>query len=264
VGIATCSTPGTIAITFDDGPFIYTTELLDVLAQNNAKATFFVNGNNWGDASQAPYPDVLRRIVSDGHQLGSHTWSHQNLDEITSSQRLEQMVLLENLLKGIFGYVPTYMRPPYGACGSACQADLANLGYHVIMWNIDTLDYNNNSPTAIQTSKNIFDNAVSSNAGGNSYISLAHDVHQYTVQSLAAHIIQTAHNRGYRTVTVGECLGDPSGNWYRDGTTGEAVGGGNGGGLAVSPDGTCASNSGGLYTCQGSSSGNCCSEWGWW
>lgn len=173
------------------------------------------------------------------------------------------MAQLEGLLNNIFGWIPTYMRPPYGDCGGACQADMAALGYHVIMWNIDTLDYENDSPTAIQTSMNIFDNAVSLDASSHGYISLEHDVHQWTVQALAAHIIQTAHNRGYRTVTVGECLGDPAGNWYRDGTTGAAVSGG-GGGLAVTPDATCGSNSGGRYTCQGSAFGNCCSQWGWW
>lgn len=138
----------------------------------------------------------------------------------------------------------------------------------------DTLDYNNDGPTAIQTSMSIFDNAVSTNAAANAYISLEHDVHQYTAMSLVSHILATAQSRGYRTVTVGECLGDPPGNWYRDGTTGNAVGGGGssgggggtGGGTtgpAVSPDATCGTNSGNKYTCTGGSFGQCCSKYGW-
>jgi peptidoglycan/xylan/chitin deacetylase (PgdA/CDA1 family) len=241
------------------------------------KSTFFINGNNYVDASQAPYPDIFRRMVAEGHQIASHTYQHQDLNALDTAGRQSQMTLNEQMFANILGYFPTYMRPPYGNCNGACLADMAALGYHVITWSIDTLDYQNDSPSAIITSENIFDSSVSGNAGGNAYISLEHDVHQYTVQVLAAHIIQTAQSRGYRTVTVGECLGDPSGNWYRDATTGNAVGGstggggggtgggtGGGGGLAVSTDATCAANSGGRFTCQGSSFGNCCSQYGWW
>jgi peptidoglycan/xylan/chitin deacetylase (PgdA/CDA1 family) len=203
-------------------------------------------------------------MVSEGHQIASHTYQHADLDSLDTAGRQQQMGLVEGLLKNIFGYFPTYMRPPYGNCGAACQADMAALGYHVIMWNIDTLDYDNDDPGAIQTSMNIFDSAVSGDASSNAYISIEHDVHQWTVQSLVAHITQTAHSRGYRTVTVGECLGDPSGNWYRDAITGAAVGGGSGGGITPSQDGTCATNSGGRFTCLGSPFGNCCSKWGWW
>lgn len=252
-----CNVAGTIAITFDDGPSKYTNQLLDILAQNGVKATFFVNGDNFDKIQDAPYPDIVRRMVADGHQIGSHTWKHVDLNLQTTASRRSQMAKIESFLKSTLGYFPTYMRPPFGNCDSACQSDMANLGYHVINWNIDTLDYDNDDPSKIGTSMGIFDNAVSGDSSRNSYISLEHDVHEQTVVSLASHIIQTAHSRGYRTVTVGECLGDPSGNWYRDGN-GNPVGSGPG----VSPDGRCGPNNGG-FTCAGSVFGRCCSIFGY-
>lgn len=66
-----CTVPGTIALTFDDGPWIYTHKLLDTLAEYDAVATFFLNGINKGSITF--YPDVLHRAVAEGHQLGSHT-----------------------------------------------------------------------------------------------------------------------------------------------------------------------------------------------
>jgi hypothetical protein len=198
------------------------------------------------------------------------------------------MAGVEEITRDIFGTIPTYMRPPFGKCNAACQADMSALGYHVITWNIDTLDYDNNTPEKIQNSVQIFDLAVAPNATGK-YITLEHDVHQTTVDVLAEATINTALARGYKLVTAGDCLGDPAGNWYRNATTGEAVsgdggsgnpggenpgggelGGGEPGGgepvepeLPLTPGGECGSANGG-YTCLGSWAGDCCSQWGWW
>lgn len=70
--INNCVVPGTIALTFDDGPWQYTHALLDTLAEHDAVATFFLNGINLGSISS--FPDVLQRAVAEGHQLGSHTY----------------------------------------------------------------------------------------------------------------------------------------------------------------------------------------------
>ena len=70
--ITHCTVPGTIALTFDDGPFIYTAQLLDTLAAHGALATFFLNGVNKG--STDGFADVVVRAHAEGHQLGSHTY----------------------------------------------------------------------------------------------------------------------------------------------------------------------------------------------
>ena len=71
--ITSCTVPGTVALTFDDGPYIYTPAVLDTLLQNNIKATFFVNGQNWADINSADSQASVRRAIAEGHQVGSHS-----------------------------------------------------------------------------------------------------------------------------------------------------------------------------------------------
>lgn len=68
-----CTKPGLIALTFDDGEYIYTAELLNLLRARGVKASFFINGANRADMTVAPYPDTLRTAKGDGHFIGSHT-----------------------------------------------------------------------------------------------------------------------------------------------------------------------------------------------
>jgi peptidoglycan/xylan/chitin deacetylase (PgdA/CDA1 family) len=83
---------------------------------------------------------MLRRMIADGHQIASHTWSHQDLSSITKAQRYEQMVKLEMAMSNVIGKFPAYMRPPYSSCteSSGCRSDLADLGYHVSNFDLDT------------------------------------------------------------------------------------------------------------------------------
>ena len=71
--IRSCTVPGTIALTFDDGPYIYTSQVLDVLRNNNVHATFFVNGDNWQNILTDASQGLIRRMNDEGHQIGSHT-----------------------------------------------------------------------------------------------------------------------------------------------------------------------------------------------
>ncbi|KAF9775246.1 hypothetical protein IL306_006671 [Fusarium sp. DS 682] len=128
-----------------------------------------------------------------------------------------EMIYNEMAFRNLFGWIPTYMRPPYLDCDAAsgCLGLMKQLGYHVINTNLDTKDYEYDGPDLIQSAKDKYSAAVSSNSGSNNYIVLAHDVHEQTVHNLTSYMIQTARNRGYKLVTVGECLGDPKENWYR-------------------------------------------------
>lgn len=69
--ILSCTVPGEVALTFDDGPADYTIEVLDKLAAAGLKATFFLNGQNWGSIDD--HVGAVQRMISDGHQVGSHT-----------------------------------------------------------------------------------------------------------------------------------------------------------------------------------------------
>ncbi|ETS87036.1 hypothetical protein PFICI_00864 [Pestalotiopsis fici W106-1] len=221
-GIYSCETAGTVAITYDDGPSGYTSDLLDLLAKYNAKATFFITGNNNGkgeiDNASLAWPAVIQRQHADGHQIASHTWSHADLSNITSLQRKNEMIKNEMALRNILGFIPTYMRPPYSSCTaeSGCESDLADLGYHVVYFDLDTQDYLHDSPDLIQTSKDIvdqfFDGHVASDFDA---LAIGHDIHYQTVYNLTEYMLKEIQSLNYTALTVGECLGDPVENWYR-------------------------------------------------
>jgi len=217
-----CSTPGHVALTFDDGPYIWTSDLLDILKANNVKATFFIVGNNNGKGQindpSTGYPAIIQRMYAEGHQIGSHTWSHQDMSTLTHQQRMDQIVKNEMAFVDILGFFPTYLRPPYESCNSACLADLGAMGYHVMNYDVDTLDWQENYPNSQQ----IFLNAIDSGKPAtNSFIPLTHDIHNGTVHGFAQFMINNLKQMGYTTVLVGDCLQDASINWYRNPANGQ-------------------------------------------
>ncbi|TEY46203.1 hypothetical protein BOTCAL_0320g00140 [Botryotinia calthae] len=224
-GIYDCATPGDMALTFDDGPYIYTSHILDLLAQYNASATFFITGNNNGkghiDNTSLEWPALIKRMYDNGHQVASHTWSHPDLCNITSAQRKNEMWKNEMALRNVIGVIPTYMRPPYSSCTAecGCEADMQELGYHVTYFSLDTQDYLNDSPTLIHNAQTIFSNTLNaSNPRTDHPLVISHDIHNQTSQVLVEYMLKTAVAKGYRPVTVGTCLGVEKANWYRTDT----------------------------------------------
>ncbi|KAJ9131658.1 Glycoside hydrolase/deacetylase, partial [Pleurostoma richardsiae] len=222
-GIYDCAVAGDIALTFDDGPYSYTGDLLDKLKAYGAKATFFITGNNLGkgminDPSK-PWAGYIKRMIAEGHQVASHTWSHQNASQLTNAQFQNQMLYNEVAFNDILGFFPAYMRPPFSICERACETILASLGYHVVYFDLDTEGYLNDDPELIQTSKDIWDDAVDgSDPAVDSFLQIEHDIHYQTVYNLTDYVLSSLFAHGYRSVTVGECLGDPPAYWYRAGS----------------------------------------------
>ncbi|PGH17104.1 hypothetical protein AJ80_04979 [Polytolypa hystricis UAMH7299] len=267
--VYSCTEPKTVALTYDDGPMGYTGDLLDLLDAYDAKATFFVTGINSNkgqiDDPSFPWLKMIQRMFRTGHQIASHTWSHQTLDQLTQAQRYDQMIKNEIAFRNVIGGIPTYMRPPYSSCDSDCAGDMDDMGYHIVYFDVDTDDYNNDTPEDIQQSKDIFDNALKLNkATGRPLLVIAHDVHEQTVYNLTAHMLKRIRTAKYRPVTLGECLGDSKMNWYRwekppvkDKAMNEETS--ISGSKPISPDGTCGTK----YTCLGSVFGDCCSGYGY-
>ncbi|EKG19445.1 Chitin-binding type 1 [Macrophomina phaseolina MS6] len=283
-GIYDCVVNGQVALTYDDGPYIYTDGMLDVLKKYNAKATFFITGinNGKGEIDNAAYgwDTVIKRMHAEGHQIASHTWSHQDLSAITSAQRKDQMIKNEMALRNILGFFPTYMRPPYSSCTaeSGCENDLKALGYHITYFDLDTDDYDNTTPDKIQNAKDNFSKALAGKAAAsNDFLAIAHDIHQQTAQNLTEFMLQTLQSAGYTAVTVGECLGDDKANWYRSSSgsvfTSSAASSATSApatttssaptttATKISTDAQCGGTTG--QTCKGSTFGDCCSPAGW-
>ncbi|KAH9993915.1 polysaccharide deacetylase [Xylariaceae sp. FL0662B] len=225
VDITSCTLPGKVALTFDDGPYVYTNELLDLLEANGVKATFFVTANN-EFASQRPPGvfggnlDVIKRMHANGHQIGSHTWSHKDLSAISPEERDQEIIWNEMAFIEALGFFPTYLRPPFTSCDWECASAIARWGYHVTDYDVDTKDYLGDYEYA----RRVFSDTLSSgDPNVTSFISLSHDVWPDTVHSLAQFMIDTARGNGYQLMTLGECVGDPAGNWYRNPATGGPV-----------------------------------------
>lgn len=136
MSITHCTVPGKVALTFDDGPYLYTSQLLDTLKGAGIHATFCVVANNGAkgqiELSSTGYPGIIQRMIAEGHQVASHTWSHQYLTNLTHQQRLDQFIKNEIALTDILGFFPTYLRPPYEAMNADVLTDLNSLGYHVV------------------------------------------------------------------------------------------------------------------------------------
>ncbi|KAF9439264.1 hypothetical protein BGZ76_007465 [Entomortierella beljakovae] len=213
--ITQCTEPGTVAITFDDGPHIYTKQLLDNLRGKNAKVTFFLCGQNYGNINE--YADVVKAMYTDGHQIASHTYNHKVLTapDMDKDKIISEMTLLEDAIDGIIGVRPVYMRPPTGAYSSEVLDTLGELNYKVIGWDYDTDDWRH--PDDVAASLEVYETALEPHGALSQpgHIFLQHDTLQTTATQLGPEAVDYALSLGYRVVTVGECLGAPQSEWYR-------------------------------------------------
>ncbi|KAG9053520.1 hypothetical protein FS842_007964 [Serendipita sp. 407] len=199
-----CTQSGVLALAFDDGPYQYTSALVNTLNQAGAKATFFVTGTLYGCIhNQAA---AVKAAYNAGHQIASHSWSHpSNFGSMSTQQLTTEMQKLEGALNKIIGKKPTYMRPPYLATGGNVLNTMRTLGYRVITNDVDAGDWNGLSA---QQSEQRFQQA---GAGGNGHIPLMHETYSSTVYTLVPWLINWAKQNKLRLVTVAECLGDAGG-----------------------------------------------------
>ncbi|KAF9878054.1 hypothetical protein CkaCkLH20_04630 [Colletotrichum karsti] len=278
-----CEEYGDIALTFDDGPYIYTEDLLNKLKAYDAKATFYITGNNLGKGKindpSTNWPALIKRMIAEGHQVASHTWSHQRLTTVSAEKFRNQMIYNEIAFADLLGYFPTYMRPPYSACDATCEGYLDDLGYHITYFNLDTEGYLHDSAQLIQTSKDIWDTNVEGKDPVNTkWLQIEHDPVYQTVYNLTDYMLESLFRNGFKSVTVGDCLKDPKENWYRSvgdapppsgttttratntvSSTSQAVS--PTGSLPASTDGRCGPNFG--TQCFSEPGATCCSGAGW-
>ncbi len=206
--ITQCTVPGTVAITFDDGPYMYTSNIVQQFNAAGGKVTFFMNGLNYGCIyNQAA---AVKQAFDSGHQIGSHTWSHADLAQLSSSQISTEMSRLSAAFRKIIGADPVYMRPPYGSYSQSTVTTLQNLGYKVLaMWSIDSGDSTGLSTVQQQQRYNSASTSIPHNV-------LQHETLRSTADTMVPFIINWAKSRNLRMVTLGTCLGDPESNWYRN------------------------------------------------
>lgn len=126
-----------VALTFDDGPDPDSTpRILDILRENDLKATFFVIGRK-----AAEYPHLLQRIADEGHTIGNHSFSHHNLIGVFSKRKLQADIQRCNeTIKEITGLSPMLFRPPFGVTNPRYAAVLKDLQMQSVGWSLRSLD----------------------------------------------------------------------------------------------------------------------------
>jgi len=207
--IFSCTEPNTIALTFDDGPYKFTEELINELDAAGIHATFFVNGNNWFGVDIATIPEqaILGKIAASGHQVASHTYNHAI--PLTNEERIADFKKMEDLIEKNAGFRPNYFRAPRGECDEACIAFIESLGYKIINWDTDTNDWDFKIIGAEARVKLVKEFLTKEFAEKReSYLVLMHDVNDHTVHQIVPWIIENAPFDQYKFVTVAECLGD--------------------------------------------------------
>lgn len=183
-----------IAMTFDDGPHAtLTPRLLDMLAERKLKATFFVVGQN-----AAEYPDIMKRIAREGHEIANHSWSHPNLAKMSDDAVRAQMKKTDDAIRAATGSKTTLMRPPYGSITPRQKQWLHDdFGYRVIIWDVDPFDWKRPGPGVIR------DRIVSQARPGS--IILAHDIHPGTIDAMPGTFDQLM-AKGLKFVTVSDLI----------------------------------------------------------
>ena len=186
-----------IALTFDDGPHPkYTPEILDFLAENGIKATFFVVGQN----AQA-YPSLVKRELDEGHEVGNHTFSHAYLSKIPYREQCDEVIAAENAVFEENEYRTHLLRPPGGLYSETIYKIADRLDYSVILWSVDTRDWAHTPAGEIAA-------AVLGTVKGGDVI-LFHDFIGKKSPTLDAlrEIVPELKERGYEFVTVSELFG---------------------------------------------------------
>lgn len=177
-----------VALTFDDGPKSDTTnKLLDKLQAKNVKASFFMLGS-----SIEAFPDTATRVDRAGHEIGNHSYSHQDMMELSLDEIRAEINDTSALIEMYTNQTPKFFRPPYGSFNATIEA---KINIETAYWSVDTKDWLTHNTDAIlkEIKENVQDGSVI----------LLHDIHMESVDVIDD-VIDYLTSEGYQFVTVSE------------------------------------------------------------
>ena len=183
-----------VYLTFDEGYEAgYTEKMLDVLKENNVKATFFITGHYLNTNEE-----LVKRMINEGHIVGNHTVNHKSLPDISDEEIKEEVMKLHQAVYEKTGYEMKYIRPPKGEYSQRTLAVTKELGYTNVMWTFGYLDYDENAQKGTEyAQKIVLDNLH------NGEIILLHGNSKDNANALDG-IIKNAKNEGYEFKSLDE------------------------------------------------------------
>ncbi len=190
---------GRVSLTFDDGPNgEYTLQILDILEKHGVKVAFFFPAKNI-----ERLPEIAVKAKEQGHVIGSHTYDHPHLNNLSLKQVLWQIERTEQVFKDVLDIKPVYFRPPYGEYSKSIEDIIYKKGYKLILWDSECCPVDWKSPPI----EDIVDIVV--NKAGDGSIILLHDgrntkigePRQNTVDALAR-IIPILFEKGFEIVSL--------------------------------------------------------------
>jgi peptidoglycan/xylan/chitin deacetylase (PgdA/CDA1 family) len=189
-----CSVVKCVALTFDDGPSPFDDRLLQILKDNDAKATFFLIGNK-----VAANPAGAKKIADAGMEIGNHTWEHPNMATLPIEDIAPQFSKANDAITAATGRAPTLYRPAGGLSTDAVRQTAATFGLAEILWDVIPFDWANDANTA--ATRYLLMAQIKPGS-----VVLFHDTYSSTAD-LVYQFIPVLKANGYRMVTVSELLG---------------------------------------------------------
>ena len=171
-----------------------TAELLSILDQYQVKTTFFMTGG-WVES----YPDDVKAIAEAGHDLGNHSENHKQMSQLDRAECTEEIKKVHDRVKELTGTDMTLFRPPYGDCNDTLIDAAKELSYHVIQWDVDSLDWKDYGEDAIVSK------VLNHPHLGNGSIILMHNGAKYTKDALPR-VISGLQEKGYEIVPVSQLI----------------------------------------------------------
>ncbi|MCL2576525.1 MAG: polysaccharide deacetylase family protein [Defluviitaleaceae bacterium] len=188
---------GMVALTFDDGPSPYTDKILDLLEQYDGRATFFVVGNRLDS-----YRDTLIRAVNLGNEIANHSQTHVRLTSLSDNEVVSEIQSASAAIESITGISLPIYRPPFGITDERIVNISTELGYGIVKWTLDPLDWRDRDADIIYY-------RIMSQVEDGSVI-LLHDIHQTTAQAMER-VIPSLIEQDFQLVTVSELLNHRNG-----------------------------------------------------
>ncbi|KAG0289350.1 chitin deacetylase, partial [Dissophora globulifera] len=209
--VVTCPDLNIWGLSFDDGPTNITPDLLEFLQEHQVRASFFLIGGN-----VVLRPDIVYEMLTQGHHIASHTWSHKALTTLTNEEIVAEVKWTEKAIEDVIGYRVKYLRPPYGDIDDRVRFVLKKMGYIVVDWGGDTFDVQDwrisgGQVTPSQVIIN-FEAALDTHVESHSYsrggfISLEHDVTVDTF-AVAKELIPYGLSKKIDIQPIAKCLHD--------------------------------------------------------